>query len=140
MSIRRFEDIQAWQVSRELCKNVYKLSASGKFAKDFSLRDQVRRAAVSVMANIAEGFDSHSNQEFVQFLYYALRSASELQSHFYIAHDQEYLTDIQFKELYDHTSKIKGMLFAFIDYLRAHKKLAAGSRSSQLRTSNLERL
>jgi len=139
MTIRRFEDIQAWQVSRELCKGVYKLSTSGKFAKDFSLRDQVRRAAVSVMANIAEGFDSHSNPEFVQFLYYALRSASELQSHFYIAHDQGYLTDTQFKELYEQASRIKGMLFAFIDYLRTRKKPAAGIRSFELRTSNLER-
>jgi len=92
------------------------------------------------MANIAEGFDSHSNPEFVQFLYYALRSASELQSHFYIAHDQGYLTDTQFRELYDQTSRIKGMLFAFIDYLRAHKKPAVGVRSFKPRTSNLERL
>jgi four helix bundle protein len=92
------------------------------------------------MANIAEGFDSHSNQEFVQFLFYALRSASELQSHFYIACDQGYLTDAKFRELYDETSRIKEMLFAFIDYLRTRKKPAASLRSIQPRTSNLERL
>ncbi len=140
MTIRRFEDIQAWQAARELCRNVYKLSAKGQFARDFSLRDQVRRAAVSIMANIAEGFDSHSNQEFVQFLYYALRSASELQSHFYIACDQRYMSDSQFGDLYDQTSKIKGMLFSFIDYLRARKKPTASVRPFQPRTSNLERL
>ena len=92
------------------------------------------------MANIAEGFDSHSNQEFVQFLYYALRSASELQSHFYIACDQGYLTDSQFKDVYDQASRIKEMLFAFIDYLRTRKKPGTILRSIQPRTSNIERL
>lgn len=84
MGISRFEDIQAWQMARELCKIVYMLSSDDKFSRDFGLRDQTRRAAVSIMANIAEGFDTHSNAEFIQFLYYALRSASELQSHLYI--------------------------------------------------------
>ena len=140
MTIRRFEDIRAWQASRELCGNLYQLSAKGQFAKDFSLRDQVRRASASIMANIAEGFDSHTNQEFVQFLYYSLRSASELQSHLYIACDQGYMTELKFKELYDQTSRIKEMLFAFIDYLRTRKKPTASLRSIQPRTSNLERL
>jgi four helix bundle protein len=91
MKITRFEDIQAWQAARELCKSVYRLSGDDRFSRDFGLRDQTRRAGVSIMANIAEGFDSHSNPEFIQFLYYALRSASELQSHFYIAQDQDYV-------------------------------------------------
>jgi four helix bundle protein len=89
----------------------------------------MRRAAASIMANVAEGFDSHSNLEFVQFLYYSLRSASELQSHLYIAHDQGYLTDAQFKELYEDASRVKRVIFRFVEYLRTHKKL---------RTSNLD--
>jgi four helix bundle protein len=82
MAITRFEDIHAWQAARDLCNMVYGLTREIKFSKDFGLMDQARRAAVSVMANIAEGFDYRSNSEFIQFLYYALRSALELQSHF----------------------------------------------------------
>jgi four helix bundle protein len=100
MTITRFEDIHAWQAARELCQLVYRLTGSGEFRKDFALVDQARRAAVSIMANIAEGFDSRSNSEFIQFLYYALRSASELQSHFYVALDQRYVVESQFAEVY----------------------------------------
>ncbi|MGH7255627.1 MAG: four helix bundle protein [Nitrospirales bacterium] len=130
MRINRFEDIQAWQEARALCKKVYSLSRSGRFAKDFALRDQTRRAVASIMANIAEGFDSRSNPEFIQFLYYSLRSASELQSHLYIALDQDYVTRLRFMEVYEQAGKIKGMVFRFIEYLRSHQKP---------RTSNLER-
>ena len=84
MTVTRFEDIHACQAARD-SKVVYRLTSNEKFSRVFGLVDQARRAAVSVMANIAEGLDSRSNSEFIQFLYYALRSASELQSHFYVA-------------------------------------------------------
>jgi four helix bundle protein len=122
MQITRFEDIHAWQVARELCNTVYHLTKNEKFSRDFGLVDQARRAAVSIMANIAEGFDSRSNSEFIQFLYYALRSASELQSHFYVALDQSYVVESQFAETYEETSKVKSMIFGFIDYLRTHDR------------------
>jgi four helix bundle protein len=122
MSITRFEDIHAWQAARELCKAVYHLTKNEKFSRDFGIVDQARRAAVSIMANIAEGFDSRSNSEFIQFLYYALRSASELQSHFYVALDQSYVVESQFAETYEETSKVKSMIFGFIDYLRTHDR------------------
>ena len=122
MKICRFEDIQAWQAARELCRVVYELSGESQFVNDFGLRDQTRRAAVSIMANISEGFDCNSNQEFIQFLYYALQSASELQSHFYVAHDQGYVMRPQFDEVYEGASKVKRMIFGFIEYLRDHKK------------------
>jgi four helix bundle protein len=122
MAITRFEDIHAWQAARELCNIVYGLARNEKLSRDFGLLDQVRRAAVSIMANIAEGFDSRSNSEFIQFLYYALRSASELQSHFYVALDQSYLTQAEFNEIYERTSKTKSMIFRFIEYLRTHDK------------------
>lgn len=124
MKICRFEDIQAWQAARELCRVVYELSGQAQFAKDFGLRDQARRAAVSIMANISEGFDCNSNQEFIQFLYYALRSSSELQSHFYVAKDQGYVMQLEFDEVYEGASKVKRMIVPFIDYLRDHKKRA----------------
>jgi four helix bundle protein len=73
------------------------------------------------MANIAEGFDSHSNPEFIQFLYYALRSASELQSHFYVAKDQGYVSESQFAEVYEKATSAKSMIFKFIEYLRTHE-------------------
>ena len=122
MKISRFEDIQAWQAARELCCVVYELSGESQFAKDFGLRDQARRTAESIMANISEGFDCNSNQEFIQFLYYALRSASELQSHFYVAHDQGYVMRSQFEEVYEEAGKVKRMIFGFMDYLRDDKK------------------
>lgn len=122
MTITRFEDIQAWQSARHLCRKTYQICHDGKFTRDFALRDQSQRAAVSIMANIAEGFDSRSNSEFIQFLYYALRSASELQSHFYIAKDQGYISDAQFSEMYEEASNAKKMIFGFIEYLRTHDK------------------
>ena len=122
MRISRFEDIQAWLQARELCGTVYRLSGEEKFAKDYALRDQGRRAAISIMANIAEGFDSQSNPEFIQFLHYSLRSASELQSHLYIAQDQGYVSKEQFCETYEQTVKVKSLILGFIKYLRSHKK------------------
>ena len=122
MGITRFEDIQAWQAARDLCQVVYRLTGNGEFRRDFGLVDQARRAAVSIMANIAEGFDSRSNSEFIQFLYYALRSASELQSHFYVAKDHGYILEAEFVEVYDKASSVKRMIFKFIEHLRTHER------------------
>jgi four helix bundle protein len=122
MEITRFEDIHAWQAARELCKIVYQLTRNEKFSRDLELLRQVRDAATSVMANIAEGFDSHSNSEFIRFLYYALRSASEVQSHFYVALDQGYIAESQFTEVYEQAGRTKSMIFRFIDYLRTHPR------------------
>src|SRR6185295_19569114 len=122
MAIERFEDIRAWQAARDLTRSVYQLSNVETFNRDFGLRDQIRRAAVSMMANVAEGFDSSSNREFIQFLYYALRSASELQSHFYVAMDQGYVFESQFARVYEDASKVKSMAFGFIEYLRSHER------------------
>ncbi len=77
MASKRYEDIEAWKAARELTQAIYRLTARGKFAKDFGLRDQIQRASVSIMANVSEGFDSNSDDEFVRFLRYALRSGTE---------------------------------------------------------------
>jgi len=99
--IRQFEDIEAWKKARILVKEVYKVTAEGKFSKDFSLKDQIRRAAVSIISNIAEGFSRQTDQEFVQFLHIAKGSTSEVQSQLYIALDLGYISQEEFSKLYN---------------------------------------
>lgn len=118
MAIERFEDIEAWRAARELTRAIYRATAQGKFAKDFGLAGQIQRAAVSVMANIAEGFDSNSDDEFTRFLRYALRSATEVQSHLYVAVDQDYIPEGDFDSLYKQAVKVKGLIAGFIRYLK----------------------
>lgn len=122
VKIERFEDIEAWQLAREMVKQVYQITNEGKFSKDFGLRDQIRRAAGSVQHNIAEGFDSGSDAEFARFLRYSLRSASETQSQLYTALDQNYISKEQFNTIYQQANKIKQKLHGFIGYLVKSKK------------------
>ena len=118
MKIERFEDIEAWKKGRELAKDIYAVTGKGEFAKDYGLRDQIQRATVSIMANIAEGFDANSDGEFVRFLRYALRSATEVQSHLYVAADQGYISGEDFTQLYDQATEAKKLISGFIRYLR----------------------
>ncbi len=117
--IERFEDIRAWQEARALARMVYEISGQGGFARDFGLRDQIREAAGSVMHNIAEGFDAGSDSEFVRFLRYARRSATEVQSELYIALDQNYITHERFTQVYDQATRVKKLINGFIGYLRS---------------------
>jgi four helix bundle protein len=94
--IRRFEDIVAWQKARSLTKSIYTASQNGRFAKDFGLRDQIQRAAVSIMSNIAEGFERSRNREFHQYLSMAKASCAEVRSLLYVSVDTGYLSDDQF--------------------------------------------
>ena len=98
---KKFEEIQAWQKARVATKRVYEITSDGKFSKDFGLRDQIRRSAVSIMANIAEGQGRFSNKEFANFLNIAHGSVAETQSHLYIAVDLGYLHLAGFNDLYD---------------------------------------
>ncbi|HUG34540.1 MAG TPA: four helix bundle protein [Anaerolineales bacterium] len=111
--ISRFEDINAWQEARVLVKMIYKLTRSGAFAKDYGLRDQIQRASVSAMTNIAEGFDCESKLEFARFLGIARRSAVEVQSLLYTAFDIEYINDVQLKEHYGQARKTKALIGGF---------------------------
>ena len=97
MKIERFEEIEGWQLARELNPNIYRITRHPEFAKDFGLKDQIRRASGSVMHNIAEGFDGETNPEFVRFLGYAKRSCSEVQSQLYVAVDNEYISNDDFE-------------------------------------------
>jgi four helix bundle protein len=108
--IARFEDIRAWQEARKLTLHMYRLSETGSFAKDFGLRDQVRRATVSTMANIAEGFDCDSKNEFARFLGIARRSAVEVQSLLYVALDAGYINEDLFQKHYSQAAKTKGLI------------------------------
>lgn len=119
MRIERFEHIEAWKVARELTRTIYGATTKPLFAKDFGLKDQIQRASVSIMANIAEGFDSTSDQGFVQFLGYALRSATEVKSHPYVALDQNYISEDEFDRVYEQTTQVKRMIMGFIRYLRS---------------------
>ena len=118
MKIERFEEIEAWKAARELTREIYTLTQQEAFSKDFELRDQIQRASVSIMANIAEGFDARSTLEFVRFLGYAFRSATEVQSHLYVALDQDYLMQNEFENLYQQAVETKKLINGFIRYLR----------------------
>ena len=111
--VSRFEDIHGWQEARKLAKMIYGLTNSNAFSKDFGLRDQIQRAAVSAMANIAEGFDCDSNVEFARFLGIARRSAVEVQSLLYAALDVGYISDAIFQEHYDQAQKTKALIGGF---------------------------
>src|SRR6185503_915175 len=111
--IQRFEDIQAWQEARKLVKMVYSLTNKDSFSKDFGVRDQIRRALVSVMANIAEGFDCESKVEFARFLGIARRSAVEVQSILYAALDTGYINNDEFNLYYEQARKTKALTGGF---------------------------
>jgi four helix bundle protein len=108
--IDRFEDLIAWQKARVLAGNVYGISQSGDLSKDFGLRDQIRRSAVSVMANVAEGFERGGRREFHQFLSTAKASCAELRSHLYVASDAGYLGKEEFRHLMDQAQEVSRIL------------------------------
>jgi four helix bundle protein len=115
--IRKFEDLIAWQKARELTKAIYQLTSDGLFSKDFGLRDQIRRAVVSVMSNISEGFERGSLNEFHQFLVIAKASCAEVRSQLYVALDAGYINESAFQILNQQAievSKIIGGLRASI--------------------------
>jgi len=121
MIIKRFEDIDAWRKARELTKAVYDISKTGEFSKDFGLKNQIQKASVSSMSNIAEGFDRQSNKEFVQFLVIARASVSELKSQLYVALDQGYINQAQFRSIYDLANDVVSLINGFMRYLKKHK-------------------
>ena len=120
MKITRFEEMKSWQEARKLTKLVCELTMKGPFARDFGLRDQIRRACVSIMANIAEGFNRRTTREFANFLSIALASASETKSHLYVALDLGYIDQSTFDELYEETSSISKLITGFMQYLAGH--------------------
>jgi len=116
--IERFEDILAWQKARVLTKEVYESTKLGAFARDFGLRDQIQRASVSTMSNIAEGFERGGDKEFAQFLSNSKGSCGEVKSHLYVALDQGYIASATFDKLYANADEVGRLVFGFMTYLR----------------------
>jgi four helix bundle protein len=120
--IMRFEEIDGWKLARELTNLVYGLTQQAAFSKDFGLRDQIRRASVSAMSNIAEGFESRTDIQFINFLGMARASAGEVRSQLYVALDQKYITSEQFKTSFDLAEKCAQKIAGFISYLEANPR------------------
>ena len=114
---KRFEDLEVWQRAKDLTNLIYKYSTDGTFARDFGLRDQMRRAAVSIMSNIAEGFESQTQALFIKYLSHAKGSAGELRAQLYIAKDQKYISEENFSEMFSLAEICSKQLARFIQYL-----------------------
>jgi len=122
-TVQRFEDLQVWITASELTQNIYMLSKTGGFSRDYGLRDQIRRASVSVMSNIAEGFESQTQSLFITYLGRAKASAGEIRCQLYIAFDLDYITREEFQEATQKAEKCSKQLFGFIKYLRSQPDL-----------------
>ena len=120
--IERFEDIEAWKKARELTKIIYEVTAQGKLTADFSLRDQLRRASISIMANIAEGFEREGNKEFRQFLAMAKGSVGEVKALLYVALDAGLTSSEQVHRLMALADEASRLLAGFLRYLKASDK------------------
>ena len=113
-----FEDLHIYQRARELAKAIYTVTKNSKFKSDFGLVDQIRRAVVSILSNIAEGFERGSKAEFIQFLYVAKASCGEVRAQLQIARDQDYITAAEYGRLHEFCKQISGMISNFIAHLQ----------------------
>ena len=134
MQVKNFEDLEIWKDARYLTREVYQLTKDAKFSRDFALRDQIRRAAISVMSNIAEGFERGGNQEFIQFLYVAKASCGEARSQLYVALDQSYMAEEPFDDVNRSFRRLSIMISNLIDYLKA-----SGMKGSKYTAANQSR-
>jgi four helix bundle protein len=119
-TITRFEEVEAWKTARELTRMVYAFTEQGKFAKDFGLKNQIQRASVSVMSNIAEGFESRTQPQFLEYLGRAKASAGEVRCQLYVAIDLQYITQEEFGRIFDIADKSSRQLARFMSYLESH--------------------
>jgi four helix bundle protein len=117
-TFKQVEEIQVWQKARALCKRIYSITNDGRFSRDFVLCDQIRRAGVSVISNIAEGFERGGTKEFAQFLAIAKGSAGEMRAQLYVALDQDYIDRDQFEELINEVDEVSKMINGLLGYLR----------------------
>ena len=119
-TITRFEEIEAWKTARELTRMVYSLTEQGSFARDFGLKNQIQRAAVSIMSNIAEGFECRTQAQFLDYLGHAKASAGEVRCQLYVASDLQYINQDQFNRVFDLADKSSRQIARFISYLETH--------------------
>ena len=120
-TVKRFEDLECWQEARKLVRTIYALTKNSDFKGDFELKNQVRRSAISIMANISEGFHRNSNKDFMRFLDYSRSSIAETISHCFIALDQEYIDNTEMEEVKQQSELIWKKINNFISYLNKHK-------------------
>lgn len=118
MPIKHFEDLEVWKEARRLTREVYRITEDSRFSKDFGFKNQIQRASVSIMSNIAEGFERGGNQEFIQFLYVAKGSCGEARSQLYVTLDQGYVAQKECDELTKSFKRLSVMISNLIDYLR----------------------
>jgi len=135
MPVKNFEELEIWKEARKLTRAIYQLTKREKFSRDFSLRDQIQRAVVSIMSNIAEGFERDGNQEFVQFLYVAKASCGEVRSQLYVAFDQGYILKADSEESIVAFRRLSGMIGNLIRYLR--RSGMKGAKFNNTRSSEL---
>lgn len=121
-TIERFEDIEAWQRARALTRSIYRCTSDGAWSKDFGLRDQIRRAAVSIMSNIAEGFERGGATEFARYLTMAKASSGEVRCQLYVALDIGYIDQPVFDQLSALAVKTSGMIAGFANYLKGRTR------------------
>jgi four helix bundle protein len=117
-TIERFEDLEAWKLARALTGLIYTSSGSGNFGRDFALRDQIRRASISIVSNIAEGFERDGDKEFIQFLSMAKGSCGEVRAQLYLALDQQYISEALFHDLTTKAIQLSRVISGLIRYLR----------------------
>ena len=132
-----FEDLHIYQRARELTSQIYTITKTVEFAKDFTLIDQVRRAAISVMSNVAEGFERGSKIEFIQFLYIAKGSCGEVRAQLQIAKDLKYIPDEQYTQLYKLAQTISAMISNFIAHLQTSNY--QGEKVDRAKRLNMEK-
>ena len=116
--IRKFEDIESWKRARKLANEIYSVTTVGKFTRDFGLRDQIRRASVSILSNIAEGFERGGDKEFLQFLSVAKGSCGETRAQLYVALDQAYISTAEFETLFQSATEVSQLISGLMRYLR----------------------
>jgi four helix bundle protein len=117
MKIKKFEDLESWKKARQLTSAVYEATGSGRFASDFGLKDQIRRASISILSNIAEGFERGGDREFLQFLSIAKGSCGEVRGQLYVAIDQGYLSRTLFEKLSADAAEIGRLISGLMKYL-----------------------
>ncbi len=117
-TIEKFEDLEAWKIAREVTKEIYRVSKNELFIRDFGLRDQICRASVSIMSNIAEGFERDGNKEFVNFLSIAKGSSGEVRSQLYVALDQNYISENEFDFINGKTTQNSRVIAGLMNYLK----------------------
>jgi len=122
MKISRFEELNIWKLSLKITKEIYDLTAKREFSRDFSLRDQIRRAIISVSSNIVEGFEKNNNNEFIRFLKISKGSAGETRNQLYIALAVSYISKQEFDKVNKELEELTSQIGSFINYLEKKRQ------------------